>query len=244
MKLSIIIPVLNSPEIVRRSLLHYDKMSLSDDVEILYIDDGSDPPVSGVCKGLSIYQTNDFRDWTWALARNFGAKKAKGEYLLMTDLDYIIPKNVIEYARNFKGDRLRFKREFGVLDEHGNFTQDVETLLSYGLLPERIPKRGVKMPPHPNNFCIRKDLYWEMGGYREDRVGWPYPQGEDNWFKKTWLRFVKDGKAEDDDPDLRPTIYMYPNGQFCGDVDYNPFGLFHKLSRKTERNAKWQNSQS
>ena len=241
MKLSIIVPVLNSHEIVRRSLLHYRKMNLPDDVEIIYVDDGSDPPTTGECKGLTIYQTNDKRDWTWALARNFGAKKAKGEYLLMCDLDYIIPKKAIEYALEFTGDKLRFKREFGILDETGDFTQDIPTLLKWGLLPERIPERGLQMPPHPNNFCMRKDLYWEMGGYREDRVGWPYPQGEDAWFKRKWTRMVEAGKAKDDDARLRPTLYMYPNGQFCGDVDYNPFGLFHKLSRKTERNAKWQN---
>ena len=264
MKLSIIVPVLNSHEIVRRSLLHYDKMFLTDDVEVIYVDDGSDPPIEdflikdeglsekereeflnlygyGYSFDLTIYQTNDKRDWTWALARNFGAKKARGEYLLMTDLDYIIPKKAIEYALQFTGDKLRFKREFGILDENGEFTQDVPTLLKWGLLPERISERGLQMPPHPNNFCMRKDLYWEMGGYREDRVGWPYPQGEDAWFKRKWTRMVEDGKAKDDDARLRPTLYMYPNGQFCGDVDYNPFGLFHKLSRKTERNAKWQN---
>jgi hypothetical protein len=30
---------------------------------------------------------------------------------------------------------------------------------------------------------------------------------------------------------------MIPNGKFCGDVDYNPFGLFDgTLTRKTRRN--------
>jgi hypothetical protein len=31
-------------------------------------------------------------------------------------------------------------------------------------------------------------------------------------------------------------LYMFPNGQFCGDVDYNPFSLFHELTRKTKEN--------
>ena len=133
MKLSIIVPVLNSHEIVRRSLLHYRKMNLPDDVEILYIDDGSDPPIEYdipnpliALRNFRILKTNDKRDWTWALARNFGAKKAKGEYLLMCDLDYIIPKKAIECALEFTGDKLRFKREFGILDETGDFTQDID----------------------------------------------------------------------------------------------------------------------
>jgi len=31
-------------------------------------------------------------------------------------------------------------------------------------------------------------------------------------------------------------LLMFPNGQYCGDVDYNPFGLFHTLTRKTDKN--------
>jgi hypothetical protein len=35
-------------------------------------------------------------------------------------------------------------------------------------------------------------------------------------------------RIPDDD---RPTIYMVPNGRFCGDKNFNPFGLFHDLKR-------------
>jgi hypothetical protein len=96
------------------------------------------------------------------------------------------------------------------------------------------------MPPHPNNFCIRKDLYWKMGGYREDLIDRPYPQGEDRHFKWMWKKFVAQGRAKESEEDDRPTIFMFPNGQFCGDVDHNPKGLFHGLSRKTEVNVAYQ----
>jgi len=42
-RLSIIIPVLNSHEIVRRQIEHFRKMNLSDDVELIIVDDGSIP---------------------------------------------------------------------------------------------------------------------------------------------------------------------------------------------------------
>ena len=45
MKLSIIIPVLNSHEIVRRQIEHFKKMDLPDDIELIIVDDGSDPPL-------------------------------------------------------------------------------------------------------------------------------------------------------------------------------------------------------
>ena len=214
--------------------MHYKGLELPDDAEIIFVDDGSIPPITGELKNLTIHPTNDFRPWTWALARNAGAKIAKGDYYLMTDLDYILSEELIESVRNFNGDKMRFKREFGILDEDGNFTQDIPTLLKYGLSPDRIPSKGVKLPPHPNNFAIRKDLFWEMGGYREDLFGKEYPQGEDGLFKKVWAQFIEQGRAKDHG--YRPVIFMFPNGHFCGDVDYNPFDLFHKLTRKTSAN--------
>ena len=237
MKVSIIVPVLNSHEIVRRQLLHFIKIGIPNDVEIIYVDDGSDPPIpypTGIGCTFVLLPTNDYRPWTWALARNKGAKNARGEYLIMTDLDYIIPKQLIEDVRAFNGDYMGFRREFGVLDEHGIFTQDHDILIEYGLSPERIKDRGTNLPAHPNNFAIRKDLFLKMGGYREDLVGRPYPQGEDNDWKKKRKHWQADGRLVESEH--RPCIYMFPNGRWCGDVDYNPFGLFHDLSRKSERN--------
>jgi glycosyltransferase involved in cell wall biosynthesis len=219
-------------------------MDIPDNVEILYIDDGSDPPILTVdgceLKNFHIHHTYDSRPWTWALARNKGALIAEGDYLLMTDLDYIIPKSAIDDALDFNGDYMGFRRQFGILDENGNFTQDFIELHRYGLSNERIKERGVDLPPHPNNFVIKKDLFFAMGGYREDRVGMEYPQGEDNWFKKTRHQWVREGKLIEST--YRPTLYMFPNGRWCGDVDHNPFGLFHNLSRKSNRNPFYERS--
>lgn len=270
MKLSIVVAVLDSHEIVRRQILHYQRIGLPDNAELVIVDDGSDPPLfhtvrppgfSPSCSVVQVYdgsyqrnlfgscgmspnsrvlvtllETQDKRPWTWALARNAGARIARGEYLLMTDIDYIIPRQALEDALAFTGDKMRFKREFGVLDENGDFTQDHEVLVQYGLSRERLAAKGTKMPPHPNNFVMRKDLFWDLGGYLEDRVGQPYPQREDGEFKRRWMDYVAAGKAKDSD--YRPTIYMFPNGQFCasGDVDSDPMNLFHKLTRKTPHN--------
>lgn len=234
---SIIIPILNSHEIVRRQVLHFEKMGLPDDVELILVDDGSDPIIEVETDlPLTLIHTNDKREWTWPLARNKGAKEAKGEYLIMADLDHIISKEIVEAARNFNGDFMRFHREFGVLDEEGNLTQDREVLRSYGLPDEY----KLRFTPHRNQFCIHKDLYKKMGGFREDRIGMPYPQREDGDFAKKWREMYEAGEIRDYDDligyDKRPILYMFPNGKFCGDVDFNPKGLFHNLSRKTPKN--------
>lgn len=237
-KVSIVVPVLDSQEIVRRQILHFKKMDLPNDVEIIYVDDGSNPSYMDTygLKNFKWTWTFDYRPWTWALARNKGAKLAKGEYLLMTDLDYIIPKETILFVKDFTGQYMGFRREFGVLDENGIFTQDKETLFAYGLPRERYETKGTLLPAHTNNFAILKSLFFDMGGYREDRIDLPYPQGEDNDWMKKRKRWQKAGKLTLLEDKLRPTLYMFPNGRWCGDVDSNPFGLFHNLSRKSIKN--------
>jgi len=245
MKLSVVVSVLNSHEIVRRQLLYFSKMGLPDDVEIIYLDDGSDPPLKDTIglKNLIIHPTYDYREWTVALARNMGARIAKGRNILMTDIDFIIPKNVIDIGREFKGHKRRFKRKFGILDEQGNFTQSFNALRSYGLTEERIKRKGTNLPPHPNHFIMSREVFWDMGGYDENKMNIPYPKcTDDGAFKARWVEAVNNGKYKDDDPVSRPYLYMFPSGQFCHDaedLDFNPFNLFHGLTRKTRANVYW-----
>lgn len=233
MKLTIVTPVLDSHEIVRRQILHYGKMNLPDDVEIIYVDDGSVPSLKDTTfpalNNFRIVETKDDREWTWAIARNLGAKEARGEYLLMCDVDYIIPREAIFAAMALKEDRMNFRREFGILNENGDFTQDLDELRKYGLLESRIRDKGVKISAHTNEYVMRKTTYFALGGYRTDLIGKPYPQGEDRCFQGVWDRAQAAGTVNRTFD--RALIYMFPNGKFCGDKDYNPFGLFHKTSR-------------
>lgn len=234
MKLSIIIPVLNSHEVVRRQLLHFERIGLRDDTELILVDDGSDPPIENTSNlPVTIHRTNDTRPWTWALARNAGARIAQGEYLFMYDIDHITTGFAINFIREFTGLKVQFVREFGVLDENGILTQDRDVLEQYGLPREN----GLGLGPLPNNFAMRRDLFWELGGYREDLVEKPYPQGEDRAFRSAWRTFDPDGKKV---CVHRPKMYMFPNGKYLGDVDADPKGLFHTLSRKTRKNYWWQ----
>jgi glycosyltransferase involved in cell wall biosynthesis len=231
-RLSVIYTILDSHDVFRRQCRFWQAMSLSDAVEFVIMDDGSAVPLRdevGV-PNLRIIPTHDTRPWTWAVARNAGARHARGSLLLMADLDLIFPKAAIERCLTMTADALHFSREFGVLTEDGTLTQDTDTLVAYGLPRERIAQKGLYIPPHSNTFCIRAELFREMGGYVEDRIGRPYPQGEDSAFRRLRKQWHLKGKYRME-PD-RPQIYMFPVGKFCGDLDYNPFGLFHNQSRK------------
>jgi len=243
MLLSVVISVLNSHEIFRRQCLWWKSLNLPSDVEFIIIDDGSDHPLEDIVgvPNLRILRRdplliNASRVWTVELARNLGARESRGKFLLMTDIDYIIPRESIEAAATLTEDKARFKREFGILDVNGCLSQDFNDLRDYGLLESRIRERGTRLPPHPNNFIIRKSTFFDVGCYREDLVARPYPNRGDTYFKRVWAKALTEGKVTEQHADLRTTLYMFPNGQYCGDVDYNPFGLFHTLTRKTKEN--------
>ncbi len=245
MKVSIIIPVLNSPEIVRRQILHFEKMPLPEDVELIIVDDGSDIPLVTESKIAQIIYTNDKRPFTSSLARNNTAPKAKGEYIIFADCDHIITKEIIEKVRNFNGDFMRFNRAFAILDEDGNISQDFDDLRKYGLSEHRIQKYGTFLNPHRNQYAIRKDFFLNvMKGYDEHLIlTKPYPQREDGNFARRWDELYEAGEVRDFDDlvgyEHRENILMFPNGKYCegGDVDTNPFVLFDStLTRKTRRN--------
>jgi len=251
MKASVIIPFLDSDEIVRRLIKYWGSMNMPDDVEFIIMDDGSKKSlrhpdfglldlVKELGLNLEIYETHEKRPWTSSIARNRGAKIATGRTLLLLDGDYIIPEQAIRDVCDFEGNKMHMIRQFGVLDEDGVLTQDVETLRTWGLTDKYAnARRFPGLPPHSNQFAMNREVFLEIGGYDEERVlKNNYPQREDNNFKGRWARW-RDGKSHVPG-EYRPTIYMYPNGQFCGDVDCNPFGLFHNLSRKTKANDHWR----
>ena len=233
MKVSIIMAVLNSQEILNRQMLYYKKMNLPDDVEIIFVDDGSEPPMIPFIdlKNCTIYYTNDKREWTQPAARNFGAKKAKGEFCIFTDIDHIIPKDTVDIARNYRQfDVIRFNREAAILDEGGNFTQDWDVLRAWGF-----NRGGLKVAPHSNSFIVRTGLYIGLGGVSERYVGsGKHPNREEVPFKQKLKRLELEDKIKIWQDRSKPMIYMIPNGRYCGDKDANPFGFFHNLKRKNK----------
>lgn len=227
MKLSIIIPVLNSHEIVRRQLLFWQRSELpTADMEIVIVDDGSSPPLTADLPGVRVHATHDYRPWTQPFARNAGARVATGQYLWMTDIDYILPACVVQHVLAFDGHKMAFRRALGVLDDHGRFRDDHATLRQYGVPMERLAAKGIRISSHPTTIVIRADLFWKMGGYRETI---DYPQREEADLKRKWKRLEQEEGVYCDSE--RPLIYMFPNGRFCGHQDSNPFGLFHGLRR-------------
>lgn len=229
MKLSIIIPVLNSHEVVRRQLLHFGRIGLPDDVELILVDDGSDPPLRlpTTYFHAKMLWTNDTRPWTQPKARNAGAKRASGEFLLFTDIDHIIPFQTIRVARSCRYDFCKFKRYLGVLTEDGMLTQDRAVLAEYG-----VQRSKLRVSCHTLSVLMAAKLFEKVGGFREKLTR--YPTHDDGDMKRKLARLWKCGEIKKCPDDNRPNIYVFPTGRFCGDGsdrNANPFGLFHGATR-------------
>jgi hypothetical protein len=177
MKLSIIISILESYRITIQQL-HYlqkilSKNEFSKDCELIFADDGSDPPLRPIIEqdfghsvkedpenvfhydlgfAFRLFVTNDFRPWTQPLARNNMAKFAEGQKLLMTDIDHIITEDAIRFALIYPGARAYFQERIGYLDS-SNCVIESEKLL------------GVF---HPNTFVMSKTVFLDdLKGYGE-----------------------------------------------------------------------------
>jgi hypothetical protein len=206
-------------------------MNLSDEVEIIFVDDGSNPPLSGEMKNLSWYYTDDKRPWTQGLARNLGASKAQGEYLFFTDIDHIITKEAIDDVLKFTEDKMVFPRYYGILGEEGDIVSDEKSMLEFGLDSSRLRTRRGYMCGgfHGNTYAIKREIFYQIGGYDPRycqsmfHVGGRY-QSEESKFNSRYhhvgAKWQKIGSK----------IYFYPVGRFRTDGDNNPFGLFHGLS--------------
>lgn len=220
MKLSLIVSVLESYEVVRRQLLHLERL-LGPECELILVDDGSAPPLQATCDSVTktfpfvLYCTNDYRPWTQPRARNIGARLARAEKLLFFDIDHIVTKEIITECLSYPGDRLFWVRRPGILDEKGHIVTDRMDLVRHGLTEE-----GASI--HANSFMIRKARFHELGGYDERFCG--HYGGDDIDFNARYDAICRLGRARH--ADIRAQGYVFP------DPAKDPMKLFHSLSRE------------
>jgi hypothetical protein len=230
-KVSVCISIYQSYGALARQVKYFNKMHLPDDVEFIFIDDGSNPPFNRQdyeLNNLSIYATGNTLAWTQGLGRNLGAEKAIGEYLLMTDIDHILSREAIEDVRQFTGDRMMFKRYFGILTEDGDLSQDLEVLRDYGLDVDH--RQGLYAGTHMATFAIRKTIFEALGGYAPEHSSMGYHpisrQGDDCHFNTRWNRYARRHSLQ---TVAGSPIYIFPITRHHITGETNPKGLFHNL---------------
>lgn len=139
-------------------------------IEIVLVDDGSPEPALEVPRPdglppLRIYRVLKDIPWHQHGARNLAAKEAAGPWLLLTDMDHVVPAESLR-------DLFTVLACAGRADVFTFFRRDA---------PHGVPTtdgRG-QLKPHVNTFALRKDHFWKVGGYDEDCVGY----GTDGYFR-------------------------------------------------------------
>ncbi|MBD3170985.1 glycosyltransferase [Candidatus Bathyarchaeota archaeon] len=225
-KLSIIFTIYNSHEVVKRQIKHFKRLDLPDDIEIIIMDDESNPPLETLnphCYGVKnfcMYRTGNKAPWTQALARNQSVEKARGDLLLFTDIDHFFPRETIMACRDFDGDKMMFNRSFGVLDHNGDICTDRKTLIEYGMKKTRRLRRN----RHNNSFVIKKSVYQRLGGYSKKYWENRFHRSGDSSFYTRYENGARRGKFKPSVTDHK--IYVFP------EANPDPLGLFHDLSRQ------------
>jgi predicted O-methyltransferase YrrM len=220
-RLSLIVTVLDSHEMVRRQLVHLERV-ITAHCELILVDDGSDPPLEGLCAevrpgfDLTVHATHDRRPWTQPKARNAGAALARADWLLFFDIDHILTADLIQACLAFAGDKLHWARRPAVLDAGGQIVTERDRLIEHGMTED-----GPSV--HANSFLIRKALFELMCGYDEQFCG--RYGGDDIDFNGRYNRLCAAGLARP--AEIKGEGYYYPDPS--RDVE----GMFHHLARQT-----------
>lgn len=178
MKYSIIVPVFNRPEEVGE-LLDSLTGQLYKDFEVIIVEDGSTKRCLDVCRtyekelNLHYYYKENSGP---GQSRNYGAERAKGEYLIILDSDVVLPKGYLSAVDN------ELSRQpadaFGGPDRaHESFT-DKQKAISYSMTSffttggiRGGKKKLDKFYPRSFNMGIKADVYRKLGGFSDMRFG-------------------------------------------------------------------------
>lgn len=86
--------------------------------------------------------------WNQDACRNVGAREARTRWMLLTDMDHVVPEKTWAYLM---GTKLKKERAYRLTRVNA---------------PNLEPYK-----PHPNTWVMTRDLYWAAGGYDEALAG-------------------------------------------------------------------------
>ena len=178
MKYSFIIPVYNRPDEVDELLQSMTHQTLTD-FEVIVVEDGSARDCKEVCAryagklDLHYYMKENSGP---GQSRNYGAERARGEYLIILDSDVVLPEGYLQSV----DDELRTlpADAFGGPDcAHPSFTP-TQKAISYSMTSffttggiRGGKKKMDRFYPRSFNMGIRRDVYKELGGFSRMRFG-------------------------------------------------------------------------
>ena len=184
MKYSIIVPVFNRPDEVDELLESLNRQTLKD-FEVIIVEDGSKTPCKDVCDKYAdiLHLHYYYKDNSGpGQSRNYGAERARGEWLIVLDSDVVLPDGYLqavdESIRGGEGTKGQGCDAWGGPDAaHDSFTP-VQKAISYSMT-SFFTTGGIrggkakldKFFPRSFNMGIRRDVYLQLGGFSKMRFG-------------------------------------------------------------------------
>lgn len=177
-KYSIIVPVFNRPDEVDELLDSLTRQAYSQ-FEVIIVEDGSATPCKDVCD-----KYNEVLDIQYFLkensgpgqSRNYGAERAKGEYLIILDSDVVLPDGYL-MAVDKELEENPCEAFGGADASHPSFTP-VQKAISYSMT-SFFTTGGIrggkakldKFYPRSYNMGIKREVYEQLGGFSKMRFG-------------------------------------------------------------------------
>lgn len=158
---SIIIPTFNRAHVIQKAIDSVLQQTFLD-FELMIVDDGSEDMTEGIINTITDERLKYFKRENQGVcaARNFGAEKAAGEYLVFLDSDDLLTNDAIKNFHN----QIVFQRNdiiFSDLELHDLISKKTSIISSrypYG----NKQSNGFFMS---GTFAISKSLFLKVGGY-------------------------------------------------------------------------------
>ncbi len=184
MKFSVIVPVFNRPDEIKELLESLTKQTYKD-FEVIIVEDGSEIDCREVVERYKslldikyFYKENERP----AIARNYGARYATGDYLVFVDSDVIVPPQYFEVVnRELEKDPVD---AYGGPDAAAKDFNALQKAISYSMtafITSGNIRGGEKIDkyyPRSFNMGVKKEVFEAIGGFPVTRM-WP---GEDMVF--------------------------------------------------------------
>lgn len=179
MNFSIIIPVYNRPVELDELLQSIVKQKFKDAFEVVIIDDGSTNKSDKIA-----YDFKNFLNINYFFkensgpgdSRNYGMKKAKGDYFIILDSDCILPSNYLNVVKNtLKQD---FTDAYGGADtSHNSFNKQQKAinfsmtsiLTTGGIRGSEVTRNKFQLRSF--NMGISKESFLKTGGFSKQNFG-------------------------------------------------------------------------
>ncbi|MDR1454820.1 MAG: glycosyltransferase [Tannerella sp.] len=178
MSFSLIVPVYNRPDEVAE-LLESITLQTVKEMEVIIVEDGSAVPCEEIVRAYAgRLPVAYFRipNGGPGQARNYGATKASGDYLIVLDSDCILPPGYLQAVS------AALSREdadaFGGPDSASDHFTDLQKAINYSMTSffttggiRGGKKKLDRYYPRSFNMGIRRKVYDELGGFSKMRFG-------------------------------------------------------------------------